>query len=242
MLLEASPDAQAELLSQYVKFTTTAAPNGPAYAVVWLKSSKRLIVGLALPEAYEAEGLGAPAKDHLPGADQLLCGRGRAARRRAGWQRLGRHGLPEHAFGRCAVKRGGDSCLPSKPDPYRHRPSGMAVTPSMKGEVIYLYAYDVAYEADLAAIAKTMRGGAERFRLGRPKTPPAIFRLSPADRADRGPAAGRPGGADGPFRVRRVLRRRAISVKSAPVRTAARWIWSSSATSGSRMARRWTIA
>jgi hypothetical protein len=60
LLLEASPDAQAELLSQYVKFTTSAAPNGPAYAVVWLKSSKRLIVGLALPDAYEAEGLGAP--------------------------------------------------------------------------------------------------------------------------------------------------------------------------------------
>jgi hypothetical protein len=59
VLLEASPDAQAELLSQYVKFTTSAAPNDPAYAVVWLKSSKRLIVGLALPEAYEAEGLGA---------------------------------------------------------------------------------------------------------------------------------------------------------------------------------------
>ena len=47
----------------------------------------------------------------------------------------------------------------------------MAVTPSVKGEVIYLYAYNVAYEADLAAIAKTMRGEAERFRLGRPNAP-----------------------------------------------------------------------
>ena len=46
----------------------------------------------------------------------------------------------------------------------------------MKGEVIYLYAYDVAYEADLAAIAKKMRGAAERFQLGRPKTRRAIFR------------------------------------------------------------------
>jgi hypothetical protein len=45
----------------------------------------------------------------------------------------------------------------------------------MKGEVIYLYAYDVAYEADLAAIAKTMRGAAERFQLGRPKDAPRDF-------------------------------------------------------------------
>jgi hypothetical protein len=45
----------------------------------------------------------------------------------------------------------------------------------MKGEVIYLYAYDVAYEADLAAIAKKMRGAAERFRLGRPKDAPRDF-------------------------------------------------------------------
>jgi hypothetical protein len=58
LLLEPSPDAQAELLSQYVKFTRSAAPTSPPYAVVWLKSSKRLIVGLALPEAYEGEGLG----------------------------------------------------------------------------------------------------------------------------------------------------------------------------------------
>jgi hypothetical protein len=45
----------------------------------------------------------------------------------------------------------------------------------MKGEVIYLYAYDVAYEADLAAIAKKMRGAAERFQLGRPKDAPRDF-------------------------------------------------------------------
>jgi hypothetical protein len=60
LLLEAAADARADLLSQYVKFTASAAPDSPAYAVVWLKSSKRLIVGLALPEACEGDGLGGP--------------------------------------------------------------------------------------------------------------------------------------------------------------------------------------
>ena len=47
----------------YVKFTLHTAPQSPVYAAVWLKSSKRLIVGLALPEDYDAEELGpAPPK------------------------------------------------------------------------------------------------------------------------------------------------------------------------------------
>ena len=137
LLLEASPDAQAELLSQYVKFTTTAAPNGPAYAVVWLKSSKRLIVGLALPEAYEAEGLGAPLpKTTYRGLTKVPCGRGRQhGAGRAG--NLGRHGLPEHAFRSLRAKRGGDSCLPSKPNPYSTSTVRNGCYSVMKGEVIY---------------------------------------------------------------------------------------------------------
>ena len=53
-----SPDADSELMSTYVKFTIHSASQSPVYAAIWLKSSKRLIVGLALPEEYEAEELG----------------------------------------------------------------------------------------------------------------------------------------------------------------------------------------
>jgi len=45
-------------ITTYVKFTINTAPQNPVFAAVWYKSSKRLIVGLALPEDYEAEGLG----------------------------------------------------------------------------------------------------------------------------------------------------------------------------------------
>jgi hypothetical protein len=63
LLLAVSSDAESELFTTYVKFTAQSSPQSRVFAAVWLKSSKRLIVGLALPDAYEAEGLG-PA---LPG-------------------------------------------------------------------------------------------------------------------------------------------------------------------------------
>jgi hypothetical protein len=61
-ILEVSPDSQGDLAGSYVKFTTDPHPTSAAYAVVWLKVSapKRLIVGLALPEDFEAVGLGPP--------------------------------------------------------------------------------------------------------------------------------------------------------------------------------------
>ena len=63
LLLAVSPDADSDLLTTYVKFTINSDASCPVYAAVWLNSSKRLIVGLALPEDCEAEELG-PA---LPG-------------------------------------------------------------------------------------------------------------------------------------------------------------------------------
>ena len=61
-ILEVSPDAQGDLAGSYVKFTTGSHPASAAYAVVWLKVSlpKRLTVGLALQENFEAAGLGPP--------------------------------------------------------------------------------------------------------------------------------------------------------------------------------------
>ena len=61
--LAVSPEADSDLLTSYVKFTINSDPNSPAYAAVWLKNSKRLVVGLALPEEYDARELGPP----LPG-------------------------------------------------------------------------------------------------------------------------------------------------------------------------------
>ena len=57
-LLDASPDAKSEIVSYYVKYSVDANLNSPTYAAVWLKNTKRLIVGLALPEGYEAKELG----------------------------------------------------------------------------------------------------------------------------------------------------------------------------------------
>ena len=57
-LLDASPEGKSEIVSYYVKFSIDTAPISPTYAAVWLKNTKRLIVGLALPEEYEAEELG----------------------------------------------------------------------------------------------------------------------------------------------------------------------------------------
>ena len=63
LLLAVSPDTDSELLTTYVKFTVHTAPQSHVFAAIWMKSSKRLVVGLALPEEYEAQELG-PA---LPG-------------------------------------------------------------------------------------------------------------------------------------------------------------------------------
>jgi len=62
VILEISPEAQGTLAGNYVKFTTGSDPTSPVYAVVWPKMPlpKRLIVGLALPEGFEAERLGPP--------------------------------------------------------------------------------------------------------------------------------------------------------------------------------------
>jgi hypothetical protein len=57
-LLDVSPDPKSEIVSYYVKFSVDTTPMSPTFAAVWFKNSKRLIVGLALPEGYEAAGLG----------------------------------------------------------------------------------------------------------------------------------------------------------------------------------------
>ena len=60
VIMAISSDAHGDLAGSYIKFATDSHPISAAYAVVWLKVSapKRLIVGLALPEDFEAVGLG----------------------------------------------------------------------------------------------------------------------------------------------------------------------------------------
>jgi hypothetical protein len=62
MLLDVAPDAVGELTTIYVKYQVNAEPQPKVFAVAWLKTSKQIVVGLALPEDYEASQLGpAPA-------------------------------------------------------------------------------------------------------------------------------------------------------------------------------------
>ena len=62
VIMAISSDAHGDLAGSYIKFATDSHPTSAAYTVVWLKVSapKRLIVGLALPEDFEAVGLEPP--------------------------------------------------------------------------------------------------------------------------------------------------------------------------------------
>jgi hypothetical protein len=57
-LLAVSPQAVGQLTTIYVKYQVTSSPQARVFAVAWLKSSKRIVVGLALPEDYESPSLG----------------------------------------------------------------------------------------------------------------------------------------------------------------------------------------
>lgn len=58
ILLSVCDDARAELTTIYVKYLPK--PNATnVFAVAWLKSSKRIVVGLSLPESFESPELGA---------------------------------------------------------------------------------------------------------------------------------------------------------------------------------------
>jgi hypothetical protein len=59
-LSAAAAEARCDSLGKYVKFTIDASPGSPTYAAIWLKSSAKLVVGLALPETYKADEFGPP--------------------------------------------------------------------------------------------------------------------------------------------------------------------------------------
>lgn len=61
-LLSVSPEAVGVLTTIYVKFQVSSAANSSVYAVAWLKSSKQIVVGLALPDEALSPVLRPPPK------------------------------------------------------------------------------------------------------------------------------------------------------------------------------------
>jgi len=61
-LLSVDADAFADITTIYIKFTISNQATSPVYAVMWVKSSKRLVVGLALPEDDVPDDLGKAPK------------------------------------------------------------------------------------------------------------------------------------------------------------------------------------
>ncbi len=56
-LLSVSSDTRGELATSYVKCTVTDEVVSPVFSVVWIKTSKKITVGLALPESFESDKL-----------------------------------------------------------------------------------------------------------------------------------------------------------------------------------------
>jgi hypothetical protein len=59
ILLAVSADATSELTTIYVKYCTSSVGT-QVYAVVWLRTSKEIVIGLSLPGTTESCPLGAP--------------------------------------------------------------------------------------------------------------------------------------------------------------------------------------
>ena len=58
-LLSVSPSTTGSLTTVYIKYSAPETANQP-YAVLWVKKSTQLILGLALPHDYESAGLTTP--------------------------------------------------------------------------------------------------------------------------------------------------------------------------------------
>jgi len=63
-LLSVSPNARGELTTIYVKFGSPSETAGEPYAVVWIKKSTEMVVGLALPDEVTSPLLGPPPPRH----------------------------------------------------------------------------------------------------------------------------------------------------------------------------------
>lgn len=52
-LLSVGPNTFAELTTIYVKYSLSDAASSPVYAVVWIKNSKKWLIGMSLPEGSD---------------------------------------------------------------------------------------------------------------------------------------------------------------------------------------------
>ena len=59
-LLNVSPTTTSELTTIYVKYTVNDQVGSAVFAVVWLKSSKKLVVGFSMPTNVDSEHLVGP--------------------------------------------------------------------------------------------------------------------------------------------------------------------------------------
>jgi hypothetical protein len=73
ILLNATPDGVGVLTTIYVKYQVDSKPTSGVFAVAWLKSSKQIVLGLALPDEAESPLLGpAPAGMKYKGITKYL--------------------------------------------------------------------------------------------------------------------------------------------------------------------------
>ena len=93
-----SPDAIGALTTIDLEFQLTGAPTSGIFAVVWLKTSRKIVVGLSLPEDYQSPHLDAAARGMKVQGDQsvLQCETPRAGSVPA--SQWGIEGLPVHVY------------------------------------------------------------------------------------------------------------------------------------------------
>jgi hypothetical protein len=73
VLLAAAPEGAGILTTIYVKYLVDRKPNSGVFAVAWLKNSKQIVLGLALPDDLESPLLGpAPAGMKYKGITKYL--------------------------------------------------------------------------------------------------------------------------------------------------------------------------
>jgi hypothetical protein len=72
-LLSADEGVTAELTTIYVKYKDGAQPNSPVFAVVWLKTTKRIDIGLALPdESFDVSLMQRPSSLRYPPLNSFI--------------------------------------------------------------------------------------------------------------------------------------------------------------------------
>jgi hypothetical protein len=62
LLLDTNSNCVGVLTTIYVKYQVSSEPSSAVFAVVWLKTSSQIVIGLALPDQINSSLLGPPPK------------------------------------------------------------------------------------------------------------------------------------------------------------------------------------